>query len=371
MSQPPLYEQLYAYIADGIARGKFHPGDRVPSENELAEQFNVSRITSKAALEKLFRDGLIERKRGKGSFVSAQAAGLVASAPHKVAARSQARLLGVVMPDFAEVFGLKLLHSIEEQAASRDAYLIIKRTYGLQDEEERAIHALIQFGVSGLIVFPVHGDYYNQALLRVVLAGFPVVLVDRYLKGIPASTVSTDNLRAGQHLTEYLLAHGHEHIAFLSPPSENTSSIEDRIQGYRDALAAHGVAFKPQYIFNRLRSPLPMSLDTEHINTDFATLRDFLDAHPAITAMVTSEYNVAMLTRQVVAAMGRTCEITCFDSPETLFTPPHFTHIRQQEKQMGTRAVDLLLAHIEAPCDPVNEFIGFDLIEALHAPMHG
>jgi DNA-binding GntR family transcriptional regulator len=44
MSQPPLYEQLYSSVADAIAQGKLRPGDRVPSEKELAEQFEVSRI---------------------------------------------------------------------------------------------------------------------------------------------------------------------------------------------------------------------------------------------------------------------------------------------------------------------------------------
>ncbi|MBC8099313.1 MAG: GntR family transcriptional regulator [Armatimonadetes bacterium] len=366
MSHPPLYEQLYTYIANAIAQGKLTPGDRVPSENELAEQFKVSRITSKAALEKLYRDGLIERKRGKGSFVSLK---LTATPGGVKPVNATPRILGVVMPDFAEVFGLKLLYSIESQAAQRNAYLMFKRTYGSQDEEEKAIRALLQLGVSGLIVFPVHGDYYNQELLRIVLSGFPVVLVDRYLKGIPASTVSTDNARASQQLTAYLLTRGHRHIAFISPPSENTSSIEDRIQGYRDALAAHGVALNPAYLMNRLQSPLPLALNLEHVSSDFKTLHTFINDHPALTAIVASEYNAALLAWQVTQALHRDLEITCFDSPETLFIPSLFTHIQQNEALMGSTAVDMLMTHIEQRCDPMNEVIGFDLVKVGDVPI--
>jgi DNA-binding GntR family transcriptional regulator len=43
----PLYEQLYKYIVGEIKEGKLKNGDRVPSEKDLAAQFNVSRITSK------------------------------------------------------------------------------------------------------------------------------------------------------------------------------------------------------------------------------------------------------------------------------------------------------------------------------------
>ena len=49
----PLYEQLYRYVREEIAAGHLVGGARVPSEKELADQFHVSRITSKRALEKL------------------------------------------------------------------------------------------------------------------------------------------------------------------------------------------------------------------------------------------------------------------------------------------------------------------------------
>ena len=69
---PLLYERIIDYLLDEVRRGALTPGDRVPSEMELAERFEVSRITSKKALELLRQAGVVHRIRGKGSFVAAE-----------------------------------------------------------------------------------------------------------------------------------------------------------------------------------------------------------------------------------------------------------------------------------------------------------
>ncbi len=66
----PLYEQIYNSLLADIKNEKLKSGDRVPSEKELADHFQVSRITTKKALEKLSQDRVIQRVRGKGSFVA-------------------------------------------------------------------------------------------------------------------------------------------------------------------------------------------------------------------------------------------------------------------------------------------------------------
>ena len=72
MSQNPhlLYERLYAYVVDEIRKGALRSGDRVPSEKELARTHGVSRITSMRALQDLERAGIVDRIRGKGTFVA-------------------------------------------------------------------------------------------------------------------------------------------------------------------------------------------------------------------------------------------------------------------------------------------------------------
>lgn len=64
-----LYEQLIEQIKDAIARGDYRKGDMLPSESELMQKTGVSRITVREALKVLSEAGVIETRKGKGSFV--------------------------------------------------------------------------------------------------------------------------------------------------------------------------------------------------------------------------------------------------------------------------------------------------------------
>ncbi len=66
----PYYQQLYAILRDEIINARWKPGDMMPSETEMIEQFDVSRITVRQALELLVEEGLIYRRRGRGTFVA-------------------------------------------------------------------------------------------------------------------------------------------------------------------------------------------------------------------------------------------------------------------------------------------------------------
>ncbi len=68
--KPPLYEQLKLAIQDKILMGELGPGVLLPSEKQLCEQYNVSRVTVRHALDELERKGLIKTIKGKGSIVN-------------------------------------------------------------------------------------------------------------------------------------------------------------------------------------------------------------------------------------------------------------------------------------------------------------
>lgn len=66
----PRYQQLKDFIIEQISSGKLQPSDRVPSENDLVETKNVSRMTANRALRELNDEGYVERIAGRGTFVS-------------------------------------------------------------------------------------------------------------------------------------------------------------------------------------------------------------------------------------------------------------------------------------------------------------
>lgn len=66
----PLYQQLADEIRQKINSGQYMPGDRLLTEAELSQQFEVSRITVRKAIELLTEDGIVVRKQGIGTFVA-------------------------------------------------------------------------------------------------------------------------------------------------------------------------------------------------------------------------------------------------------------------------------------------------------------
>jgi len=65
-----LYEQIVEQIEDSIRRGRLKPGDQLPPERELAQQFGVSRTAVREAVRALHEKQLVEAYSGRGTFVT-------------------------------------------------------------------------------------------------------------------------------------------------------------------------------------------------------------------------------------------------------------------------------------------------------------
>ncbi len=68
----PLYRQLQRALRDAIKTKVLSPDDALPAERDLAEEFAVSRITVRKALDGLVNEGLLTRRQGAGTFVAAR-----------------------------------------------------------------------------------------------------------------------------------------------------------------------------------------------------------------------------------------------------------------------------------------------------------
>lgn len=69
-SRLPLYYQLMEHILEQIERGELKEHERLPSERELCDQYDISRTTVRQTMQELEKEGYIYKKHGKGSFVS-------------------------------------------------------------------------------------------------------------------------------------------------------------------------------------------------------------------------------------------------------------------------------------------------------------
>lgn len=248
-SSKPMYEKIFDEVKQLIVNKSYGQGERVPSEKELAETYNVSRITSKKALEMLAAEHLIVRKPGRGSFVADPAVDYIDSvmSPETTsdgtvfnAFNHEEKTIGLIITDFGNSYGTGLIYGMEQASRDNDCFLVLRRTFGVPENEEQSIQKLLSLGVDGLIVFPAQGEFFNAEILKLVIGRFPLVLVDRHLKGVAAASIGTDNIKAALKGTEYLFDLGHTHISFLSPPPADTTALEERVEGFIQAHAERG-----------------------------------------------------------------------------------------------------------------------------------
>jgi DNA-binding LacI/PurR family transcriptional regulator len=294
---------------------------RVPSEKALSVQFNVSRITSKKALELLDAEGYLSRRPGIGSFVA-----------ERVEKVDAMRSLALVMPAFSDAFGTKLLSSIVDEAWRLGYKLILKNTHEDQEQEKLALRSLVGEEIDGILLIPVHGAFYNSEIIHYIPQKRPLVLVDRKLPGLPLPCVSTNNIAAADEATSRLLDAGHQKIAYLTSDARFCSTLEDRKRGFIHAFAAHAIPLDHSFFCQPLSSLEDMGL-----------LMRYFSEHPDISAAITTEFDIALFLREALEALDRRVpedfSIITFDSP---YFYDFFTHVKQDEDTMGRQAVGLV-----------------------------
>jgi len=358
MSKPParipMYTQIRDYILDNINENIWKPDDRLPSENELAAQFNVSRITVKNALSELTEKGLIYRVQGKGSFVSSSSQGepqLYESEYN----HEDKPLIAFLMPRLSNMFTARMLNGIEEYLTSHGYSMIFSKTHDSQEREKEVIKQMMRMNVKGIIIFPVEGQTYNEDILRLTISQFPIVLLDRYLRGIDTNCVYSDNTEGAFRAVKHLLELGHKRIGLLSTLSQGTTSIEDRILGYDRALAEFRLSVDQSLKLEHFQNnKMNAVLNTNHVDSDYKQeIKEFIQSNPDMTAVFSINSSIGYTFMEAVKELNiRIPEDLSFISydydphPMAYLSP---TYVDQNEYQLGKEAAALLLSVIANP----------------------
>ncbi|HEU0116647.1 MAG TPA: LacI family DNA-binding transcriptional regulator [Thermomicrobiales bacterium] len=154
-------------------------------------------------------------------------------------------ILGLIVPSVANPFWGSFAQYVEEAARDRGYQVLLGNAGRDPAQEERYAESLWSYGIRGVIFgsSPLSLDYV-QALVK---RGMRAVTFDRdttpmdRAAGGAIDSVSIENAKGARLATDHLLALGHRRIGFLSGPLRTASRLE-RLNGYRDALRAAGIA---------------------------------------------------------------------------------------------------------------------------------
>ncbi len=339
------YRRIYESLKEEIASGRYRPGDRLPTESQLQEIHGVSRITVKKAMEMLCEEGCVERFPGKGSFVLNTGTQVA-----KQNFTGKPKTIGLVMSGFSAYYGQEFIKGVAEECNRQGCNLMVGLGYNTMEEERKLIDTQIAGGAQGIIAMPVHdGSIINTGIVERAISGFPLVLVDRYMEGIPIPYIGSDNTDAAYQATRYLLSLGHINIGLVSPiPS--TTAITEREAGYMKAYAMTNHQVHTTYLISDIQSGMPGMNTAENFQKDLDRMKAYYRANPDVTAFLCIDHNVMHVCKTAALQMGlrvpEDISLICFDTVKGGHGTSICTHICQPEREMGQRAVRMLFGVI-------------------------
>ncbi|MDB5324942.1 MAG: araR [Phycisphaerales bacterium] len=343
----PRHRHVFDTLLGEISSGRFQPGDRLPTEAELAKTFSASRSTIARAMRDLKNRGLLNRQRRGGTHI----------------AQPDSKRIALFTPftqsasDLGYIGGQIHAH-LSDLAARRGDHLRLQIVGGMTGDflghMMTATRALIQQGVAGVFYYPVElpqdQSHYNQLVVEKLLAsGIAVVAVDRDIVSSPdrstLSLVTYDNRRGGHLVTNHLIQQGCRRIAFIASPFVS-SAASARQRGYCDALQDHGLPIDANLI-------RPATF--EDLNEDFCK-KLMTEAKPDAIVCKMDHY-AALMGRHLVAmglTIGKDVMLAGFDDePFAGLLPVPLTTIRFPADPFAQICYDRMTSQLAAPSIPV------------------
>lgn len=359
-----LYLSIQNDIRKDIAEGRLRANDRIMSESELVNRYQVSRVTASKALNELAESGWIYRVQGNGSFVSENIEEILRSPEHldsynisrrtvenggdesRGSRRKRKRLMGLVLPTMLDDYALKLVDGINHAVEERGYSLMICLTYGDKKTEKDSISQLMDAGVEGILIFPTDSPIYNEEILEMKINHFPFVLLDRTLPGVITNYAMCDNVAGAQLAVQHLYEQGHRRIAFCSDGNMHVRTVADRFTGYKKQMREYDLSY---LTFNRY-------IDFNY--QDFSSNDKLLDVirNKRVTAFFVAESYVCMYLYAMITSEGyrvpEDFSLVTFDNPMPSWEGMEFfTYINQNSYITGREAVRILCDTIESPVD--------------------
>lgn len=310
----PLYKKIYNDLLQLIQNKSLSPGTQLPTEKELSETYDVSRITSKRALTELESQGFIYRIQGKGSFVKAEKK----ASHHRMLFSS---------PFKNQIFTGAYINGMEPllTAAGYDL-LMVSHDY----LKNCSIVDICQ-DFDGLIYYADNIEDNLDLLFSLEANQFPLVILDKHFYELRVPTILSDNFIGGKIATEYLLKNGHRNIAYIFGSNTPPQSTRQRYLGYLEALNQQGITAHSTLEDSLLTPKMPAQMQKKQITA--------LICENDLTAI-----EAIRLFRQAGFNVPRDFSVVGFDDIQAaaLVDPP-LTTVSQDFVKLGATAAEQAL----------------------------
>ncbi|MCT7377375.1 LacI family DNA-binding transcriptional regulator [Chelativorans salis] len=315
---------------------------------DIARKAGVSKSTVSLVLQgsTLIRPGTASRVRK-----AIEEVGYVYNRGAANLRKAHSNVVGMVINDLTNPFFAELAVGMERVFQSAGIVPFIANTAENPVRQGEVLKSLLEQGVSGLIVSPAHGTL-PDAFERIRSGGTPIIFVMRRLAESRVPVVAPDNPWGAFLATSHLIGKGHRRIAFLGGFPDMVV-YHERVGGYREALAAHGIAAAEALIIQG---------DTNR-KGGMSAIETALAFNPAPTAAMCFNDAVAFgamtgLRKRGMEPGGDFAIVGFDDVAEAQHYMPPLTSVAVDTAGLGERAAHMMLNMIRAGTTRAGNHIG-------------
>lgn len=328
------YQNLINYIQEQIADGQLGPGEKVPSENQLSERFHISRQTVRKAIGTLEEDGLVQRIRGSGTYVSFD----------RRKNLEQRNSIAVVTTYVDSYIFPKILQGIQNTLFESGFSVQIYFTNNTLDREKSILKDLLKRDdVAGVIVEGTKSglpnpnlDLYRHLMARKI----PLLFFNTYYPELEAPHVSLNDADTAYKAVRYLIDKGHEKIGAILKLDDGQG--RQRYLGYLRAMEEAGLMVTDSRM---------VWIDTDESKQLGFCLDRILNRVQECTALLAYNDQIAfqlirMLTERHIRVPEDVSVISIDDSDLARHSEVPITSLPHPKENLGKKAAETLLQMI-------------------------
>jgi GntR family transcriptional regulator, arabinose operon transcriptional repressor len=316
-----------------LVNGEVKPHQKIKSEHELADLFQVSRHTIRQAIGDLVYEGWLYREQGRGTFYN--------GFPGK---RSN-KIIGIITTYISDYIFPSIIRGAESYLNTKGYGILLASTNNRPEDEKECLQMMLDKQVDGLILEPTKTALYNENLdyyLTLEQKRIPYIMINAYYPNLQPPSVTMDDELGGYLAGRHLIELGHRRIAGLFK-TDDLQGIK-RMKGFFRAHREAGLPVQPGMVIS-----YGTEEKEEKPRMAFARLMRERD-RPSAVFCYNDEIALSILDviRELALKVPQDISVVGYDdSLLAEASEVKLTTIKHPKMQMGEMAAKLLIEAVE------------------------
>ena len=333
----PKYVMVKNKIKNMIEDKDISPGEKIPSESQLREEYKVSRHTIRKAIDLLVTEGILEKRQGIGTFYCGKNGNRTGN-------------IGFISISLHDYIFADILSAADDLLHQEGYQIILGNS---QDDLKREKNILLQFlekDIDGLIIEPAQSasSSSNLSILEeFAKRNIPVLVLDSKYSFELLNTVLVDDEKGGYIATKHLIEKGHKKIAMIYKSAHNPALA--RLEGYKRAMREADIPLDEALIrpYNNSEFSNPLEFEAEIK----AIIHDLLEVE-SLSAFFAFNDQIAVLVKEILNELGLTVPndisiIGFDDSKMVALNNISISSIAHPKEKAGKKAAEIIIDQIE------------------------